>query len=183
MQSLKEVSLGWKTLRSTRNTLKLTFFFAFVLFTILCLIRNAGPAFQAFSFTSLSLLERITLFFSTLYNLSASFTPVTLTIALITSIVSGISIVAAYEYFMIRKQVIDSGSVALASIAYIFVIIGIHCASCSIIVIGTLISVFGNLIIPEAMTGLSVWFGVLGIVIQIVVLWFLLGKLSKPLTC
>jgi hypothetical protein len=84
---------------------------------------------------------------------------------------------------MIRKQVIDSGSVALASIAYIFVIIGIHCASCSIIVIGTLISVFGNLIIPEAMTGLSVWFGVLGIVIQIVVLWFLLGKLSKPLTC
>lgn len=183
MYSTSQVLTGWTTFTKRKGSLLLALSFGFVLFTTLCFIKNGAPALQAFTFDSLSYLNRVTLFIKTLYAVTTFFDFTTLTITILGSLLGGVSLAAGYEYFLIRKQAIDKGNVALTTFGYALVIIGIHCASCGVIFATILISIFGNLLAPELITSLSVWFGIGGISIQIVVLWILLGKLSRPLIC
>ncbi len=183
MHKVKEVKLGWNAFIQTKNSFKLSLIFSILLFVLICLIQNGNASLQALSFTSLPPFERLSLFVSTLFSLKTSFTTIALIITVISSILSGISLAVAYEYFYIRKQGIDKSSLAFTTFSYLLVIIGVQCAACSLVIVSIFISVFGNLLAPEFYVTFSSWFGLVGIFIQLVVLWLLLGKLSKPLTC
>ena len=183
MHKLKEVKLGLQVFIQTKNSLTFSVIFSLVLFTLICLIQNGSVSFQIFSFTTIPFFSKLTFFFQTLFNVNTYFTPLTLSLAIIGSILGGISITIAYEYFLIRKQAIDNSSVALTSLAYLFVIIGVQCISCSFVLVSLLVSLLGTLATPTLFMSLPVWFGLIGILLQIVVLWVLLAKLPKPLIC
>jgi hypothetical protein len=183
MYSLSEVKQGANTFLRRKGAVVLSLCFAIILFTTFCFIQNGGSALQAFSFDSLSIFDRFVLFVKTLYAVSSYFNATTLVITTIGSILGGFSLAAGYEYFLIRKEAIDKSSIALTTFSYALVIIGIHCASCGVVLVTMLLSIFGNLLAPDLISSLSVWFGFIGLVVQGVVLWILLGKLSRPLVC
>ena len=183
MQQLKDFKVGLQVFINTKISFILSLIFSLLLFTILCLIQNGGVSLQVFSFTTIPFFSKILFFFQTLFNVTTYFTPTTLSIAIIGSIFGGISITVTYIYFLIRKQAIDSGSFALTSLSYLLVIVGVQCATCSVVLASLLISLLGTMVGPTLLMSLPVWFGFVGILLQIVVLWLLLGKLSKSLIC
>jgi hypothetical protein len=182
MYSQKELLAGLAVFRNARYSYTIATIVTLFLLTLFAFLQNGKEAMQVFTFETLGAFLKAKLFLTSLYSFNTTFSGISFFIAITSSALGGLSIAMAYEYFATRKQAIDASNIALNSLAYTFVIFGVHCATCGVVIVSAAISLFGP-VFAQSVLAYSSLFACIGVGIQLVMIYSLLGKLSRPLVC
>lgn len=180
---MKRLSLGISNYLYEKNAVTVSVVASFLLFTLVCLLQNGVTAFQVFSFDTISLSKQFLLFFQTLFDLQSVFTFGTASVAIISSLLGGISIGILYAYYRARGNSLQGGNFAGLSVGYFIALLGIQCVACGTALLTTILTALGGVWLNNNLPYHGLEIGVLGIMIQIMLLISLLNKMAYPRTC
>lgn len=152
-------------------------------FLIILTIQNGSQALSIASMPLLPFAQRLNLFFSILFDITSGFTQSTLFLSVISSILGGINISLAYYYFKIRGVAFKKRHFLGHGVGMFLAFLGIGCAACGTVFLGTLLSLVGASGILAKLPYGGEEVGVLGVIILSMVTYSIARKASMPLTC
>ncbi|MEN9338111.1 MAG: hypothetical protein RIQ41_425 [Candidatus Parcubacteria bacterium] len=153
-----------------------------VFLLLLLLVQNGEAARSAFSFDVLPLSERLSLFFSTFFNIRNTFTAGTLILAILGSLLGGINIALAYIYVRLRGETILRSGL-YSGIGLFFAFLGIGCAACGTAFLSVILSLFGFSAMLARLPYQGMEIGYIGLIILIMATYTLSSKVSAPNVC
>ena len=166
-----------------RNDSRLVVICATVVFALLLLIlQNGRAAYDVVSFDSLSLLRRVSLFSSTLFDIGNTFTTGTLLLAVLGSLVGGINISLAYTYMRLRGDVILHSGL-YSGIGLVLAFLGVGCAACGTALLSVLLGFFGLSAMLQLLPYQGQEIGYVGLILLSFATYTLAHKVSAPNVC
>jgi len=179
---MQAVRIGFGNFLETRRAKLISLIVALLLFFITCLIQNGSSAFEVFTFYILPFYKRIGLFFFTLFDLTP-FGYGVLSVTIVSATLGGISAGLLYSYYTIRNAVLNRGGLALSGGAYALALLGMQCTACGTALLTGLLTLMGGVWLNTYLPLHGLEIGILGIVLQAVLITSLTTKLAYPTTC
>ncbi len=168
---------------STRNDSRLVIIFSAVLFLLLLLlIENGSAATELFGLTSLSLTKRFSLFLSTLFDMTSTFTTGSLILAILGSLLGGVNLALAYTYIKIRGEVIIKSGL-YSGLGLIFAFLGIGCAACGTAFLSLILGFFGFSTMLNVFPYKGQEIGYIGLIVLCIATYSLSKKVTAPAVC
>lgn len=135
-----------------------------------------------FSFSSLSLLTRIKLFFIAFFDIAELMTPSILFLVVGVTILSALVITMFSILMRIRKEALVLSGF-YSGFALALAVLGVGCAACGAVLLGTIFSFFGvgGLLTYFPYHGVEV--GYLGLFFLVIISYTLAKRLANPYTC
>lgn len=152
-------------------------------FLIILIVQNGSQALSVASMPLFHLTQRLDLFFSILFDITNAFTQSTLFLSIFSSILGGINISLAYYYFKIRGLSFKKRHILGNGVGMFFAFLGVGCAACGTVFLGTLLSLIGASGILTKLPYSGEEIGVLGVIILSMATYSIARKASMPLTC
>ncbi len=153
-----------------------------IFFLLLLLSENGKTAYSVFSFDTITYSKQIKLFFSTLFDISNTFSTNSLILSTLGSLLGGINISLAYIYMKERgKVIIKSG--LYSGVGLFLAFIGIGCAACGTALIAVLLSFLGLSTMIHALPYQGQEIGYIGIIFLCMATYSLAVKVTAPTTC
>jgi hypothetical protein len=155
-----------------------TLLFLFLLFAV----QNGKEAFEILSFTSLPFLKRSSLFFSTFFDISSTFTGGTLILATLGSFLGGINLALAYTYIKIRGELLFKSGL-YSGIGLVFAFFGVGCAACGTALLSVILGFFGFSAMLNVLPYQGKEIGYVGLIFLCIATYTLSKKVTAPFVC
>jgi hypothetical protein len=166
-----------------RKDSRLVIIIATLLFLFLLLVTQNGPsAILVFSFHTLPLLQRILLFFSTLFDIRDTFTAGSLILATLGSLLGGINLSLAYTYMKTRGEVLIKSGL-YSGIGLFVAFLGIGCAACGTALLSVLLGFFGFSAMLNVLPYQGQEIGYVGLLFLCIATYVLAKKVTAPNVC
>ena len=149
---------------------------------LLLLTQNGTSALNVLSFDVLPTLKRLTLAFSTLFDITSTFTTSTLILATLGSFLGGINLSLAYTYMRLRGEVILKSGL-YSGFGLFFAFVGIGCAACGTALLSVILGFFGFSAMLELLPYQGLEIGYIGLIILSIATYVLAKKVSAPNVC
>jgi hypothetical protein len=179
MNHLSEsLSLILRRKDSRRVIIVSTLFF----FLLLLLAQNGESSFSLLSFEALPWTQRLTLFIKSLFDVTSTFTPGTLILAILGSLIGAINISLGYTYMRIRGEaIVHSG--LYSGVGLLLAFLGIGCAACGTALLSVIFGFFGFSAMLNVLPFEGQEIGYIGIIILLIATHALAKKVAAPLVC
>ena len=139
---MKHLVFGLTLIVNRKDSRKVIIVSTLVFLFILLLVGNGKASLQVLSFENISLLKRISLSISTLFDVTATFTSGALILATLGSLLGGINISLAYTYMRIRGEAIMRSGL-YNGVGLVLAFLGIGCAACGTAFLSVILGLFG----------------------------------------
>lgn len=149
---------------------------------LLLLVENGSSAYQIFTFDSLSLIKRITLSLSTLFDIANTFTAGALILAVLGSFLGGINISLAYTYMRLRGEILLHSGL-YSGIGLVFAFFGIGCAACGTALLSVVLGFFGFSAMLSLLPYQGQEIGYVGLIFLCIATYTLAQKVAVPNVC
>jgi uncharacterized integral membrane protein len=154
-----------------------------IIFMLLLLAsQNGKVAFGMFDLTSLSFMRRISLFFSTFFDIRSTFTAGALILAILGSLLGGINLALAYVYVKVRGEMILKSGL-YSGIGLLFAFFGIGCAACGTAFLSVILSFFGFSTMLQVLPYQGQEIGYIGLIFLCIATYTLAKKVTAPNVC
>lgn len=151
-------------------------------FLLLLVVQNGKQAVHVFNFSSLSFLKQLSLFFSSFFDFTSTFTGGALILLVLGSFLGGINIALAYTYMKVRGEVIlKSGLYSGAGL--IFAFFGIGCAACGTALLSVILGFFGFSTMLQVLPYQGAEIGYIGLIFLCIATYTLSKKVMAPNVC
>lgn len=179
---MEHVTQGLSTIFSRKDSRLVFAATAIGFFTVLLLVQNGSAAYAVWSFTTLSIGERISTILQTLFNITGTFSSSSLLISLLSSLLGGINISLAYTYMKVRGEIIARSGL-YSGIGLFMAFIGIGCAACGTAFLSVILSFFGLSAMLHVLPYQGQEIGYIGLIFLCIATYSLASKVSAPATC
>lgn len=149
---------------------------------LLLLVENGSSTYQIFTFDSLSLIKRITLSLSTLFDIANTFTAGALILAVLGSFLGGINISLAYTYMRLRGEILLHSGL-YSGIGLVFAFFGIGCAACGTALLSVVLGFFGFSAMLSLLPYQGQEIGYVGLIFLCIATYTLAQKVAVPNVC
>lgn len=171
------------TLIVRRKDSRLVIIIATIVFaTMLLLFQNGKAAFDIFSFDTLPFGKRLALASSTLFDITNTFSPGSLILAVLGSFVGGINLSLAYTYMRLRGEVILHSGL-YSGIGLLFAFFGVGCAACGTALLSVILGFFGFSAMLNVLPYQGQEIGYIGLIILCIATYTLAHKVAVPNVC
>lgn len=168
---------------ATRKDSRFVIIIVTILFFLLLLAsQNGKEAVEMLSLSSLSIVKRITLFFSTFFDLTSTFTAGSVILAILGSFLGGINLSLAYTYMKIRGEAIIKSGI-YSGIGLVFAFLGIGCAACGTALLSVILGFFGFSTMLNVLPYQGQEIGYIGLIFLSIATYVLAQKVMAPRVC
>lgn len=160
-----------------------TFLFSFALLLLgYFFLSNGSGAFQVFSFHSIPFFERVKIFLIGFFDMTELLSPSILFLVVGVTFFSALVATMFSALMRTRKEAL-SASGFYAGFALTLAILGVGCAACGAVLLGTILSFFGigGLLAFFPYHGVEI--GYLGLFLLVIISYSLAKRLANPHTC
>lgn len=168
---------------ATRKDSRFVIVVSTIIFLLLLLIvQNGKASLDMLSLESLSLLKRLSLFFSVFFDITSTFTAGALILATLGSLLGGINLSLAYTYIKMRgDMIIKSG--LYSGMGLVLAFLGIGCAACGTAVLSVILGFFGFSAMLNLLPYQGQEIGYVGLIILCIATYTLAKKVASPNVC
>ncbi len=171
------------SLIATRKDSRLVIILSTLVFLFLLLVtQNGSSATAVFSFHTLPFLKRVTLFFSTLFDIKNTFTAGALILATLGSLLGGINLALAYIYMKTRGELLIKSGL-YSGIGLFVAFLGIGCAACGTALLSVLLGFFGFSTMLNVLPYQGQEIGYVGLLFLCIATYVLAKKVTAPNVC
>lgn len=149
---------------------------------LLLTTENGKNAISVFTFNTITYYNQIKLFFSTLFDITNTFTINSLILSILGSLLGGINISLAYLYMKTRGEVIIKSGL-YSGIGLFLAFIGIGCAACGTALIAVLLSFLGLSAMLHVLPYQGQEIGYIGIIFLCMATYSLAVRVTAGTTC
>lgn len=149
---------------------------------LLLATQNGKEAFEVLGFTSIPFYKRTTLFLSSFFDISSSFTLGSFILATLGSFLGGINLSLAYTYIKIRGQVLVKSGL-YSGIGLLFAFFGIGCAACGTALLSVILGFFGFSAMLNVLPYQGQEIGYVGLIFLCTATYTLAKKVMTPYVC
>lgn len=149
---------------------------------LLLLVENGSSAYQIFTFDSLSMMKRIMLSLSTLFDIVNTFTAGALILAVLGSFLGGINISLAYTYMRLRGEILLHSGL-YSGVGLVFAFFGIGCAACGTALLSVVLGFFGFSAMLSLLPYQGQEIGYVGLIFLCIATYTLAQKVAVPNVC
>lgn len=156
---------------------------ASAVFALSTWLPNLGLIWQVVTSQSASALDKLAVLGGLLASITTNFTVFSALYTIAIAILFGINVSMVAYYIRQRRKFVQQGGIAASAGGLLSGLLGIGCAACGTLVLGPIISVIGagGLIVLLPLGGQE--FGILGVSILAVSIFFTVKKIQDPLVC
>ena len=152
------------------------------LLLLLIITQNGSGAYSVFSFESLPFWKRLYLSLSSLFDIKNTFTPGSLILATLGSLLGGINLSLAYTYMKIRGEVIIKSGL-YSGVGLLAAFLGIGCAACGTALLSVILGFFGFSAMLSVLPYQGQEIGYVGLIFLSFATYFLAQKITAPNVC
>jgi integral membrane sensor domain MASE1 len=179
---MQELSSSFTLLLSRKDSSTLIILSTLVFLFLLVAVQNGADAVQALGFDSLPVHDRLSLSMRAFFDIQNTFTPGTLILAVLGSLLSGVNLSLAYTYVRIRGEMIVKSGV-YSGVGLFLAILGIGCAACGTAFLSLLLGFFGFSTMLTVLPYQGLEIGYIGLFILLFATYSLARKMMSPLVC
>lgn len=166
-----------------RKDSRLVIIISTVVFLLLLLIAvNGMAAYSVFGFDSLSFGKQISLSLSTLFDITNTFTPGALILAVLGSLLGGINLSLAYTYMRLRGEVLLHSGL-YSGVGLVFAFFGVGCAACGTALLSVVLGFFGFSAMLQLLPYQGQEIGYVGLIFLCIATYVLSKKVAVPNVC
>lgn len=167
----------------TRKDSRMVIIIATVVFLLLLLaVQNGKTAFMMFDLDSLPVGRRVSLFFSSFFDIKSTFTAGALILATLGSFLGGINLALAYTYMKMRGEVILKSGL-YSGIGLVFAFFGVGCAACGSALLSVVLGFFGFSAMLQVLPYQGQEIGYIGLIFLCIATYSLSKKVVTPGVC
>ncbi|MDB5260368.1 MAG: hypothetical protein JWN37_599 [Candidatus Nomurabacteria bacterium] len=179
---MKQLIASLSIISSRKDSRRVIIISTIVLFLLLLIVENGSETSQVLSFDLLPLFERLSLAFTTFFNISDTFTTSTLILAILGSLLAGINISMAYTYMKSRGDIIIRSGL-YSGMGLILAILGIGCVACGTALLSVVLGFFGFSAMLNLLPYQGLEIGYIGIIFLFIATYSLAQKVAAPGVC
>ena len=171
------------TLIVKRKDSRLVIILSTIIFLLLLLlIQNGKSAYQILQFEGLPFFRRLSLSFSTFFDIVDTFTVGALILAVLGSFLGGINLSLAYTYMKLRGEIIIKSGV-YSGIGLLFAFLGLGCAACGTAFLSVILGLFGFSTMLRVLPYQGQEIGYIGLIFLCIATYSLSQKMATPNVC
>lgn len=173
---------GIRVVFSRRDGVTVFLSMSFLLFLLVLSVENGKAFLQAFSLSFMPVTEQFSLGVRTLFDLHNTFTPSSIVLVLLGSILGGLNTALAYVYITVRGgALMESG--LYDGVGLVLAFLGIGCAACGTAFLSLILGFFGFSTVLAVFPYKGVEVGYLGLMLLFFATYTLAKKVDTPNVC
>jgi hypothetical protein len=179
---MKKMINGIRVVFSRRDGVTVFLSMSSLLFLLVLSVENGKAFLQAFSLSFMPVTEQFSLGVRTLFDLHNTFTPSSIVLVLLGSILGGLNTALAYVYITVRGgALMESG--LYHGVGLVLAFLGIGCAACGTAFLSLILGFFGFSTVLAVFPYKGVEVGYLGLMLLFFATYTLAKKVDTPNVC
>ncbi len=180
--SMKRLSNALQVVLQRKDSLLVLLISTVIFFLLLLITQNGKDAHAVFGFTTLALHTKLSLFITTLFDISNTFTLGAFLLAFLGSLIGGINLSLAYTYVKIRGEVIVRSGL-YSGLGLVAAFFGIGCAACGTALLSVMLGFLGFSTMLNVLPYQGLEIGYIGLIFLCIATYSLAGKVLTPNVC
>ena len=182
LQNMQHLVTSLTLIVRRKDSRAIIIIFTIVFLLLLLITENGKPAFDVFGFDTIPISNRISLAFSTLFDIKTTFTAGALILAVLGSFLGGINISLAYTYMRLRGEILLHSGL-YSGIGLLFAFFGVGCAACGTALLSVILGFFGFSAMLQVLPYQGQEIGYIGLIFLCIATYTLARKVAVPNVC